>query len=131
MIELWAAVLHLRRLIMGIIDQLSLPAGFSPDGDRMVSLRDVISPKIATIDFPQLSPEKKAELTIARLEQQPDFKLGMVGIGVVDKDRAILEVKKQTPAGKTLVEIEQRTIARAMRAFSSQQPAEEDAEASA
>jgi hypothetical protein len=91
-------------------EQLELPAGYSADGSRMVSLREVLSPDVPTADFPQLAPEQKAALTAERIRRQPKFKLGMVGAGIIDKERAIQEVKAQSDVGRTLIEIEQRTI---------------------
>lgn len=90
--------------------QLNLPAGFSGDGKKMVPLRDVLSPEVPTRDFAELSPPQQAQLTAERIRRQRRFKIGMVGAGVIDKKRAIAEVKANTHVGRTLVEIEQRTI---------------------
>lgn len=51
-----------------------------------------------------------AELVAKRLESQREFKLAMIGAGLIDKERAIAEVKAQTRVGKVLMEIEQQMI---------------------
>jgi hypothetical protein len=90
--------------------QLKLPAGFSSDGKKMASLKQVLAPEIPTRDFGELAPEQQAILTAERIRRQPRYKMGMVGAGVIDQKRAIAEVKAQTDVGRTLMEIEQRTI---------------------
>ena len=91
-------------------EQLTLPAGFSADGKKMVPLRDVLAPEKPTLEFFQLTPEQQADITAARIARQRKYKMGMVGGGVIDKERAIAEVKARSDIGRVLVEIEQRTI---------------------
>jgi hypothetical protein len=62
------------------------------------------------LELTQLSPEQQAELTAARIQHQPKFQVGMVGVGVVDKERAIAEVKARSDVGRTLIEIENRAL---------------------
>ncbi len=96
---------------LGIHDErLELPVGISSDGPRMVTLREVRSADAPTVDFLQLSLERKAELTAERIQRQPELILGMVGAGIVDKECTIREVKARLEVGKPLIEIEQRTI---------------------
>lgn len=90
--------------------QLSLPAGFSADGKTIVSLRDVLSPRTPTLELNQLSLAQQASLTAERIRRQRKYKMGMVGFGVLDKKTAIEQVNAQTPVGRTLVEIENRTL---------------------
>ena len=85
-----------------------MPAGFDEAG-KMVSLRQASAltqcGMLAATD-----EDKKRQLVVARISRQPKFKLGMVGVGLLDKKRAIGEVQMGTAAGKTLVEIEQRVV---------------------
>ena len=91
-------------------DQMDLPVSFDPDG-QPVTLREAMKEGHgAVLTFASLSPEKRAELTVKRIEAQPKFELAMVDGGFVDKDRAIKEVTAQTDVGKALMEIEQRVI---------------------
>lgn len=91
-------------------EQWKLPAGFSADGKKMVPLLDVLSPDKPTLETPQLTQEQRAELTTARIRRQRRYKMGMVGAGLIDKKRALAEVKAQSEVGRTLTEIELRTI---------------------
>lgn len=91
-------------------DQMDLPISFDAAGNLM-TLREVMEPGHGSLlSFASLSPEKRAELTVKRIEAQPKFELAMIGGGLVNKERAIEEVKAQTDIGKALTEIEQRVI---------------------
>ena len=59
----------------------------------------------------QLAPGQEAELVEKRIAYQPDFKVAMIGIGIVDQERAMKEVRNKTSAGLTLIDIELSTIA--------------------
>ncbi len=91
-------------------EQWEFPAGYTADGKRLANLREVVDPDIATMSLSQLTPEQRAELVAERIARQPRFQLAMVGAGVVDRDRAISEVKGQTEIGRALMEIEQNAI---------------------
>lgn len=91
-------------------EQMDLPVTFDTAGN-LVTLREVMEPGHGSVlSLASLSPEKRAELTVKRIEAQPKFEVAMVGGGIVDKARAIAEVKAQTDIGKVLTEIEQRLI---------------------
>ena len=65
----------------------------------------------------ELTEEQRVELVISRLQSRPDdFRIVMVGPGVVDKTRAIAEVKARTRVGRTLMEIEHMMISALTRA---------------
>lgn len=91
-------------------EQWEMPAGFSADGSKMVPLRDVVDPQMATLSLDQLTPDQRAELVAKRIELQPKFEVAMVGAGKVDKRRAMAEVKVQSEVGRLLMEIEHRLI---------------------
>ena len=90
--------------------QWEMPAGFCADGSAQATLREVIDPDVATIQLAELSLEQRAELVAKRLELQPQIDLAMIGAGVIDKSRAITEVKNRTKVGKLLIEIEHQMI---------------------
>lgn len=92
------------------IEQWEMPAGFSADGSKMVPLRDVVDPQVATLSLDQLTLDQRAELVARRIELQPKFEVAMVGAGIVGKERAIVEVKAQSEVGRLLMEIEHRLI---------------------
>lgn len=91
-------------------DQLDLPVSFDSSGN-LVTLREAMQKDHPPMLSPgSLCPEKKAELTVKRIEAQPQFQIAMIGAGLVDKERAIREVRAGTAVGHQLVEIEQRMI---------------------
>ncbi len=97
-------------------EQWEMPVSITPDG-RWITLREFADQKMVTLSSKslpeQLAPAgQEAELVERRIAYRPDFKVAMIGIGIVDQERAMQEVRKQTPAGRTLINIELRTIAR-------------------
>ncbi len=91
--------------------QWEIPAGFHSDGKKPATLRDVLDPDVPTMQLTDLTLEQRARLVAKRLELQPSLELAMVGAGMIDKARAITEVKNKTQVGKLLIEIEQQMIA--------------------
>ena len=89
--------------------QWNLPASYSADG-TLATLRQVADPAVPTLSLPELSPAQRADVVVKRIEAQPKFQLAMVGAGIIDKDRAIAEVKAGSKIGRALMEIEQRVI---------------------
>jgi hypothetical protein len=90
--------------------QWNLPASYKANGKRVATLRDLVDPDVPTMNLAELSPKQRAEIVAKRIEQQPKFQIAMVGAGILDKKRAISEVKAQTSIGRVLMEIEQRVI---------------------
>lgn len=91
-------------------EQLDMPVSFDPAGN-LVTLREVMEPgHVSVQSLATLSPEKRAELTVKRIEAQPDFEVAMVGGGIVDRERAIQEVKAHSEIGRVLTEIEERVV---------------------
>ena len=90
--------------------QWEMPAGFHKDGVTLATLKDVVDPDKATMQLSDLSFEKRAALVAERLNHQPKFELAMIGAGLIDKKRALTEVKNHTKVGRLLVEIEHQMI---------------------
>lgn len=92
-------------------EQYNLPAGYSPDGSQMVTLADIVSTETsALVSLAEMTPEQRAELVARRIEMQPKFQIAMIGAGIIDKERAIAEVKAQSDVGRMLIEVEQRLL---------------------
>ena len=91
-------------------DHWSRPVAMAPDG-QWISLREVIDDEPARFSFIQLTPEQQSELVAERIRQRPRFDVGILGLGVFSKKRAINEVRARTRIGRTLIEVEQRMIA--------------------
>ena len=90
-------------------DHWSRPVAMAPDG-QWISLREVIEDEPARLSFIQLDPEQKSELVAERIRQRPKFDIGILGLGILGKKRAINEVRARTSIGLTLIDVEQRMI---------------------
>ena len=91
-------------------EQWDMPASFSADGKKMVSLRELADEHVAAMSLYQLTPEQRAKIVAKRIEAQPQFEIGIIGVGTVSKKQAIAEVRAQSEIGQALVEIEQRLL---------------------
>jgi hypothetical protein len=89
--------------------QWNMPAGFCPDGST-ATLLEVLDPNQPTRQLSDLSLGERADLVVKRLELQSRIELAMIGAGMIDKPRAITEVKNKTKVGRLLIEIEQQMI---------------------
>ena len=90
--------------------QWEMPAGLHADGSNHATLRDVLDPEVATMQLSDLTLEQRAELVVKRLALQSKIELAMIGAGMIDKARAITEVKNKTKVGQLLIEIEHQMI---------------------
>ena len=90
--------------------QLALPAGFHGDNSSPATLSEVVDPNVPTKHLSELTLEQRAELVAERLALQPTIELAMIGAGMIDKQRAITEVKGKTKVGRLLIEIEHQMI---------------------
>ena len=90
--------------------QWDMPAGFHSNGVEHATLRDVLDPDKPTMQLSDLTIQQRAELVVKRLELQPKIELAMIGAGMIDKSRAITEVKNRTKVGRLLIEIEHQMI---------------------
>ena len=95
-------------------DHWSRPVAMAPNG-QWLSLREVVEAEPARFSFIQLTPEQQAELVAERIRQRPKYDMGILGLGILDKKRAINEVRARTAIGCTLIEVEQRMIERLIK----------------
>lgn len=89
--------------------QRHLPVGFHETSGRQATLREVISPTIPTIDGDRLTLDQKAALTVKRIARQKHFEL-LTRHGRIGKRRAIQEVKRQSPLGLAIIDLEHTVI---------------------
>jgi hypothetical protein len=86
----------------------SLPAGFTSDGARMATLKEVLDPTIPTRSMLQLSEDHRFDLVAKRVELRPSaFSLQIPLHGRIGKARAIAEIRSRTKIGMHLAEIEE------------------------
>ena len=95
-------------------DHWSRPVAMAPNG-QWISLREVVEDEPARFSFIQLTPEQQSELVAERIRQRPEYDLGILGMGILDKKDASNEVRARTPIGCTLIEVEQRMIERLIK----------------
>jgi hypothetical protein len=96
--------------------ELDLPAGFTADGFRMATLREVLDPKVPTRSVLQLSDDHRFDLAAKRIEMAPEsFKVVIPGYGTIGKARAVAEVRGRSRIGRHLAEIQYIGINRAMK----------------
>jgi hypothetical protein len=90
-----------------------MPISFSSDGE-LVTLRQARD-RVAFLDFSQLSRKQQIELVARRIELRKEIKLCVIDNGVIDKARALAEVRSHSRIGQALIEIEQLLIAELLR----------------
>jgi hypothetical protein len=96
-------------------EEWNLPISISPTGD-ILTLRDVtnLPSHESILKLDDMPPDKRTELVIKRIENQPKFEINMVGVGVVDQNRALAEIAAGSDAGRSIVEIEEMLIRKLM-----------------
>ena len=91
--------------------ELGLPAGFTSDGARMATLREVLSPAVATRSIPQLSQDHWLDLAAKRVQLRPaEFSLTVPLHGKIGRERAVTEIRAGTRIGLHLAEIEKTMV---------------------
>lgn len=90
--------------------KLELPVSFTPEGKEVSLLKFVKDKNQAYLSLSSLNPNQKARITAERLRRKPELKLAVLGVGEIDKERAIAEVEAQTPLGLSLIEADQYVI---------------------
>lgn len=90
--------------------QWSMPAGYCSNGKTLATLQEVVDPLTPTLSMSELTPEQRINLVAQRIASQKDFELAMLGAGMVNKERALAEVRANSKVGKVLMLIEQKMI---------------------
>jgi hypothetical protein len=87
-------------------------AGFLADGSRPASVEEVLDPNVATRIGRDLSIDETLHLCLKRIRNSPGFvSMRMLGAhGVIDRNRALAELKKGSNVGLHLLEIERRFV---------------------
>jgi hypothetical protein len=97
--------------------ELDLPAGFTADGSRMATLREVLDPKVPTRTLRQLSEDHRFDLAAKRIEMAPEtFRLVIPGHGTIDRVRGLTEVRDRSRVGRHLAELQFLAINRSTKA---------------
>ncbi len=86
-----------------------MPVSFDTEG-KTISLHDYVEGGHKAFSFSALSEDQRVELAAKRIEMQSIYEMGAIGAGIVNKARALDEVRTKTPLGRRLAEIETRVI---------------------
>jgi hypothetical protein len=91
--------------------ELGLPAGFTSDGARMATLREVLNPAVPTRSMLQLSQDRWLDVAARRVQLRPaDFSLVIPLHGKIGRERAVAEIRSRTRIGLHLAEIEKTMV---------------------
>jgi hypothetical protein len=82
------------------------PLGVSPTGEFLKAKDLVGVPSLALGSLHALQPDVKLTLAVARYKLEPDFRLGIIGHGVLSRDEIIEHMEKQTDFGQLAVNVE-------------------------
>ena len=86
-------------------------AGYHIDGATTATLDEILDPTVPTMSLAELSEEQRVNLVVSRLQMKPDdFRVSMIGPALINKTRAIAEVRAGSRIGRTLMEIEQALL---------------------
>jgi hypothetical protein len=92
------------------------PAGFYALEIRQATLKEVVDPLIPTKNIPELSIAELYDLAAARLRVVPDdFQLAVMGFGLIDKQRALAEVRARTGLGKHIAILQIKVLEQLIR----------------
>jgi hypothetical protein len=99
--------------------ELDLPAGFTADGARMATLREILDPAVPTRSMLQLSEDHWFDLAAKRVQLRPSgFSLQIPLHGRIGKDRAVAEIRGRTRMGLHFAEIEKTIVTQSLRRWS-------------
>jgi len=90
-------------------EQWEMPVSFDEQG-KPISLREYTKGDDKALSFSSLSDDQRTELAAKRIEMEPDYEIGSIGAGIVNKEQALLAVRAKSKLGRTLTEIETRVI---------------------
>ncbi|MDQ1522375.1 MAG: hypothetical protein QOE47_299 [Pyrinomonadaceae bacterium] len=91
--------------------QWELPIGFETRGERLVTLGELFKEGLEILPGAKLTDEQRYSLVAQRIQAQRKFELSMYGVdGIIDKERAIHEVKSGSRAGKIIAKVEMMMI---------------------
>lgn len=82
------------------------PLSVSASGEFLKAADIVGAPSLGVGSLHTLAPEKKLKLAVERYNLEPEFKLGIIGVGILSKDEIICHMETQTAFGQLAVDAE-------------------------
>jgi hypothetical protein len=82
------------------------PIAIGPDGKFINTADFATAPGLALGSMFALNADHQVSLTLARNKLEPDFKLGIIGVGMLTKDEVLKQVEARTKLGQEIVRAE-------------------------
>ena len=82
------------------------PLSISPSGGFLTAKEVLAKPSLQLSSLLTLSKEKQVEFVLERYRLEPDFKLGIIGVGLLTKKEIMDHIKSQDKFGQTALEAE-------------------------
>lgn len=76
------------------------PVSVSPTGDLLTVNEILSTPSLSLGSLQALPTEHKLKLALERYALEPDFKLGIIGVGILSKEEVMDHIKEQTEFGQ-------------------------------
>lgn len=90
--------------------QWGLPVGFCGGCRKPVTLRELVEGSPPLLPAESLTDEQRTQLVMSRISQQAKFSLSVYGVGVIDKERAVGEVRQGSKVGKAIARVEMMMV---------------------
>lgn len=85
---------------------LKKPVSIASDGSFLTFSDMITRPSLAVGSLHALSEDLQIKLALERNKLEPDFKLGIIGVGLISKDEVLEHIKTKTELGQTFVRAE-------------------------
>jgi hypothetical protein len=82
------------------------PLSVSPSGEFVTAKEILSSPALGLGSLHALPEGIKLKLVLERYKFEPDFKLAILGVGILSKHEILTHIQKQTEFGRTAVNVE-------------------------
>jgi hypothetical protein len=82
------------------------PLSISPTGKMLTASEIASQPALSLTSNFTLEPDQQLELALERYALEPDFKLGIIGAGLLTKDEVMDHLKQKTPFGRMALRAE-------------------------
>jgi hypothetical protein len=94
------------------------PVSISPSGE-FISLSDIAeAPALSLGSTFQLDAGQRVQLTTERYTLEPDFRLGVIGVGLLTKDECLDHIQRETEFGREAVSAEMQYVNELLMALS-------------
>ena len=100
------------------------PVSIKPTGEFVTAKEIVQTPSLGAASMYALSEDLQIKLTVERNRLEPDYKLGIIGVGMVTKDEVTEHVQAKTEFGLDVVRAEMTYLNELLPALAEKPPLE-------